>query len=262
MRSMLITLVCFLLLILIFACNDSTGPSTGMLDGMAFVSIPSGSFQMGASEDEPGSNGDERPVHTVTFEHSFQIMTTEVTQGMWEELMSSNPASDHGVGSEYPVYNVSWYDCQEFIAVMNELDPDFSYRLPTEAEWEYSCRAGTHTRYYWGDDPQQMLIQYNAWFKFSSGGETNPVAQKDPNSWGLFDMSGNVNEWCQDWSHFNYQGAPSDGSAWENPATADRVFRGGSWNAMPVVCRSAYRDPGNPDSGSSTIGFRLVRVAI
>lgn len=260
MRRVMILSVCSLSLILIFACNDSTGPSIGMLDGMEFVSIPSGSFQMGAPEGEDGSNGDERPVHTVTFAYSFQIMTTEVTQGMWEELMGSNPASDNGVGSDHPVYNVSWQDCQEFIAEMNELDPDFSYRLPTEAEWEYCCRAGTHTRYYWGDDLQQRLIQYNAWYEHTAGGETCPVAHKNPNSWGLFDMSGNVNEWCQDWSHFNYDGAPSDGSAWETPATSDRVFRGGSWNTVSVGCRSAFREPGNPDSGSSTIGFRLVRT--
>lgn len=260
MRRVLILSVCSLSFFLISACNESTGPSVELPDGMEFVSISSGSFQMGAPEGEAGSNSDERPVHAVAFEYSFQIMTTEVTQGMWEELMGSNPAADNGVGSDYPVYNVSWQDCQEFVAGMNQLDPGYAYRLPTEAEWEYCCRSASSTKYYWGEDLQGLLILNSAWFKYNSGAETHPVAQKYPNAWGLYDMSGNVYEWCQDCSHFNYQGAPSDGSAWENPATSDRVIRGGSWDTEAEGCRSAFRDPSDPDSGRSTVGLRLVRT--
>lgn len=256
-------LVSVIVAIIAFSCgSDPTGPSAGILEGMEFVTISSGSFQMGAPADEVGSSSTERPVHTVTFNYSFEIMTTEITQGMWEEVMGDNPSADYGVGPDFPVYNVSWNDSQDFITEINLLDPDYTYRLPSEAEWEYSCRRATITRYYWGDDLSTINIGYHAWYQYSAGGSTHPVAQKNMNGWDLYDICGNVYEWCQDWYHSNYDGAPTNGSAWTSPVTSDRVIRGGGWNSSRECCRSASRDSRNPDLGDNSIGFRLIRTAL
>ena len=221
--------------------------------GMHFVSIPSGSFEMGSSVYSP-----ERPVHTVYIDE-FEMMTTEVTQGMWEEVMGSNPSHDKGVGSDYPVYYVSWNDCQEFIDRMNDIDPGHTYRLPSESEWEYGCRAGTTTRFYWGDDPDETEIDEYAWWGGNSGSSTHPVAQKQPNAWGLYDMSGNVWEWCEDKWHSNYDGAPTNGSAYTRSGSS-RVRRGGSWyNYFARYCRSAYRYYLSPGYRDYYLGFRLSR---
>ncbi len=257
MRNSFIVIAVFMVF---FSCSDdtTTGPSASLIPGMEFVTVSAGEFQMGAPEDEFESSADERPLHPVTFSYSFQIMTTEVTQGMWEEVMGSIPPQENGLGSDFPVYNVSWQQCQDFISEMNNLDSDFYYRLPSESEWEYCCRAGTSTRYYWGDDLYDPSNITNfAWGGFGAGGDTHPVSGKRPNDWGLYDMIGNVSEWCQDWSHFNYEGAPSDGEAWENPATQDRIFRGGSFRSPSPGCRSAFRDPANPNIGHDDIGLRL-----
>ena len=238
-----------------------TTPSLGgeLPEGMEFVTIPEGNFEMGAPEGEPGSSHNERPVHTVTFDYTFEMMTTEVTQGMWYEVMGEYPSSGYGVGDDYPVYYVSWNDCQEFIDAMNLLDPSHTYRLPSESEWEYCCRAGTTTRFYWGEDPDETEIDAYAWFSGNAGSTAHPVAQKLPNDWGLYDMSGNVWEWCQDWYHSNYNGAPDDGSAWEDPVGSDRVSRGGSWSCYASGCRSAYRIAFSPGNSFFNLGFRLSR---
>lgn len=238
---------------------DSSGGGGTLPEGMEFVSIPSGSFEMGAPAGEVGSSSSERPVHTVTFNYDFEMMTTEVTQEMWEEVMGSNPSYFSGVS--LPVETVSWDDCQDFVNAMNDLDPDHEYRLPSEAEREYCCRAGTTARYYWGDDPSYTLIDEYAWYSYNSGSETHPVAQKLPNAWGLHDMSGNVFEWCEDYWHDGYSGAPTDGSAWLSPASPYRVVRGGGWDSPPMNCRSAYRDDFGPGSSSTAVGLRLVRSA-
>ncbi len=227
-------------------------------EGMEFVSIPSGTFEMGSPESDPDSGDIERPVHTVTFNYSFEMMTTEVTQGMWEEVMGNNPSFFTG-DLNRPVEKVSWEDCQEFVDAMIVLDPDYEYRLPTESEWEYACRAGTTTRYYWGDDPGHTLIDQYAWYYDNSEVTTHSVAQKLPNAWGLFDMNGNVLEWCEDWYHDSYSGAPDDGSAWLSPAGYYRVLRGGSWDYQARYCRSTERYNCSPDDRSFNHGFRLVR---
>jgi formylglycine-generating enzyme required for sulfatase activity len=234
-------------------------PPFELPEGMEFASIPSGSFEMGSPESDPDSYDSERPVHTVTFNYSFEMMTTEVTQGMWLEVMGSNPAFGYGVGSNYPVYNVSWNDCQEFVDVMNVLDPNYEYRLPSEAEWEYACRAGTTTRFYWGDDPSYSLIDQYAWYYENSGSITHPVAQKLPNAWGLYDMSGNVREWCEDYWHDDYTGAPTDGSPWISPSSSYRVIRGGGWINGAQSCRSAIRHCDDPGSSDYNLGLRLAR---
>lgn len=234
--------------------------SEGPIDDMVFALIPSGSFSMGSPLSEANRESNEGPVHAVSVQ-SFELMTTEVTQEMWEEVMDSNPVTedrgnDRGVGSSYPVYNVSWDDCQQFIARLNEMDPDHVYRLPSEAEWEYACRAGTTTAYYWGE----KIDGAYCWHSFNSDDENHPVAQKLPNAWGLYDMSGNVAEFCADWCYGNYSGAPTDGSAWTFPAGSYRVIRGGGSYCDSQYCRSASRFVCDPGSIVPS-GLRLARSA-
>ncbi len=225
---------------------------------MEFVTIAAGSFEMGAPETEQGSNVNERPVHTVTFENSYQIMTTEVTQGMWFEVMGSNPS--HFSGDNLPVEMVTWYQCQEFVTAMNELDEHHTYSLPSESQWEYACRAGTTTRYYWGDDIDETIINDYAWWTGNADDSTHPVAEKLPNNWGLFDMNGNVWEWVEDWHNADYVGAPEDGSPWLSGNSGKRAYRGSSWVGFPKACRSAYRHFIQPDMSYNGLGLRLVRI--
>ena len=234
-------------------------PSTGPIDGMVFVSIPQGSFDMGAPSGEQGSSSNERPVHTVTFNYDFEMMTTEVTQGMWLEVMGTNPSGFPG-DLNRPVGNVSWHDCQNFVDAMNDLDPSHIYRLPSESEWEYCCRAGKTERFYWGADPGETVIDGYAWWSGNSGNTTHPVAEKPPNAWGLYDMSGNVWEWCEDWYHSDYNAAPSNGCAWVDPVGSSRIFRGGCWVNNAGSCRSARRNKYSPGDHSGYVGLRLVRT--
>ena len=140
---------------------------------------------------------------------------------------------------------------------LNAKEGTDKYRLPSEAEWEYACRAGTQTRYSFGDD-ESKLNEY-AWYAENSGSKTHPIGQKKPNSWGLYDMHGNVWEWVQDNWHENYNGAPSNGSVWEDEDSSDRVSRGGSWYCNTEFCRSAGRFRREPESRFSNLGFRLLR---
>lgn len=236
-------------------------PEVPLPEGMEFVPVRAGSFEMGSPPGDPGSFEKERPVHTVTFNYSFEIMTTEVSQAMWEELMQyilDNPSQFYG--PDRPVDSVLWEECQEFADAMNELDPAHEYRLPSEAEWEYACRAGTTTRFYWGDDPDYSQILEYAWFSENSGDETHPVGEKLPNSLGLFDMSGNGWEWCLDTWHPDYEGAPSDGSAWVE-GSANHIIRGGGWIIGGRYCRSAHREYISAGNTHNFLGFRLVRTA-
>jgi formylglycine-generating enzyme required for sulfatase activity len=239
--------------------DDGTGPYYELPEGMEFVAIPAGSFEMGAPAEEEGTEFDERPVHTVTFNYSFEMMTTEVTQAMWEEVMGNNPS--HFTGVNLPVECVSWDECQDFADAMNDLDPDHVYRLPSESEWEYCCRAGTTTRFYWGDDPEETEIGDYAWCNSNSDDTTHPVAQKVANAWGLYDMSGNVREWCEDFWHDSYTGAPSDGSPWLVPAGSEIIDRSGCWYSTPNDLRSAQRGGRLPGDHNFDRGFRLVRTA-
>jgi eukaryotic-like serine/threonine-protein kinase len=241
--------------------------SAGPLEGMEFVTIPSGSFLMGS----PTSHFNREDQHIVTVS-SFELMTTEVTQGMWEELWLeklqgswmegmtwAEMSGDHiwGVGDDYPLYDVTWYETQDFITELNSLDTLYKYRLPTEAEWEYACRAGTTTAYYWGNH----LDGSYCWYRENSNHSTHPVGQKLPNVWGLFDMSGNVLEWCQDTYTNKYDRCPSDGTAYEI-RSSQRVTRGGSCGDIANNLRSAdrwYATAGGPASRFQ--GFRLVRTA-
>ena len=154
-----------------------------------------------------------------------------------------------------PVENVSWDDVQEFIKKLNKGADN--YRLPSDTEWEYACRARTNTKYSFGDEESEL--ENYGWYNENSGSKTYPVGQKKPNPWGLYDMHGNVWEWVQDRWHDNYKDAPSNGSAWEDGNSSSRIIRGGSWHGNARHCRSADRHRYEPAIRSSSIGFRLLR---
>jgi formylglycine-generating enzyme required for sulfatase activity len=201
---------------------------------------------------------DEKPVHKVTFKQSFYIGKYEVTQEQWQKVMGSNPSTSRACGDNCPVEQISWDDAQRFLAKLNQLNDGFDYRLPSEAEWEYACRAGT-TGDYAGN------LGALGWFDNNSGNQIHPVGQKQPNGFGLYDMHGNVNEWAQDWYHLNlgYRGAPADGSAWESGTERFRVLRGGSARNTAANLRSSSRGRLEPATRNNVIviGFRVVAVA-
>jgi len=206
--------------------------------GMEFVLIPAGEFKMGSPSGEEDRLDIEGLVHTVKIEKAYYLGNYEVTQKQWREVMGINPSNFKG--DNLPVENVSWNDAQDFVKKLNEKEGTDKYRLPSEAEWEYAARAGTTTRYSFGNDDSD-LGDY-AWYNYNSSRKTHPVGQKQPNPWGLYDMHGNVWEWVQDEWHSDYNGAPTDGSAWEDGSNSYRVWRGGGWISIAGFCRSAQRD--------------------
>ncbi|HID20617.1 MAG TPA: formylglycine-generating enzyme family protein [Methanophagales archaeon] len=216
--------------------------------GMKFTLIPEGKFYMGSKE-----RNDEKPVHKVKINNPFYLGTYPVTQAEWKAVMDDNPF--YFKGDDLPVESVSWDDVQEFIKKLNEKEGTNKYRLPSEAEWEYACRAGTITRYSFGDSDSK-LGGY-AWCDENSGQKTHPVGQKKSNPWGLYDMHGNVWERVQDMWHDSYDGTPTDGSAWEGDG-ANRVIRGGSWHNNAGDCRSAIRYHVDPRA-RDVLGFRLLQ---
>lgn len=169
------------------------------LNGSKFVPIPAGTFQMGSPKSETGRFSDETQ-HPVTITQPFEMQTTQVTQSEWEKVMGNNPSRFKG--SSRPVERVSWDDVQKFISKLNESQSEYVYRLPTEAEWEYACRAGTTSAYFFGDDAKD--IQQYAWTSVNSDDQTHDVGTLKPNPWRLYDMCGNVWEWVHDW-HAPYE---------------------------------------------------------
>ncbi len=220
--------------------------------GMKFVLIQTGEFMMGSDE-----YNREKPVHKVTISKPFYLGIYPVTQKEWKAIMEDNPS--YFKGDNLPVEQVSWNDVQEFIKKLNEKEGANKYRLPTEAEWEYAARAGTTTRYSFGDD-ESNLGDY-AWYISNSGRKTHEVGQKKSNPWGLYDMHGNVWEWVQDNWHVddNYNSAPTDGSAWESSGSFI-VFRGGGWYGDAGDSRSAFRGINGAGDRISYLGFRLMRI--
>ncbi len=227
--------------------------------GMEFIMVPAGEFEMGSSSDEMNWYRNEKPVHKVTINKAFYLSKYPVTQKQWTEIMGKNPSRSSGENK--PVDRISWNDAQKFIEILNNREDTDKYRLPSEAEWEYTCRAGTNMRYSFGDSESE-LDKYCCFGNKDVG--SHPVGQKKPNPWGFYDMHGNVWEWVQDVYHDSYEGAPEDGSAWNETdlsARTLRILRGGSWQTSAVGCRSAsrYYMPPVVRRKSSRVGFRLLR---
>jgi formylglycine-generating enzyme required for sulfatase activity len=200
---------------------------------------------------------DEHRQHNVKINKPFFLQTSEVTQGQWKTVIGTNPSYFKKCGDNCPVESISWEDANKFIKKLNEIEGDEAYRLPTEAEWEYACRAGTTTEFSFGDDADK-LDEY-AWYYDNSKAKTHPGGQKNPNPWGLYDMHGNVWEWEENW-HDNYKDAPDDGRAWiEHPRSANRVFRGGDWDSDAGRCRAANRSSRRGRGDRRLVGFRLAR---
>ena len=197
---------------------------------------------------EKGDN-DEKPVHKVTITKPFYMGKYEVTQEQWEAVMGSNPSNFKG--AKNPVEQVSWEDCEKFIGKLKEKVSGRDFRLPTEAEWEYACRAGSTTDYCYGDG-DESLDEY-AWYYGNSESKTHPVGQKKANAWGLYDMHGNVWEWCSDWYGDYADGAVSDPKGPESGSA--RVLRGGSWGGNARDCRSACRHSYDPFAPATTTVF-------
>jgi formylglycine-generating enzyme required for sulfatase activity len=231
--------------------------------GMKFVLMPKGSFIMGSQLKETGRNKEEKP-HRVKISEAFYLQTTEVTQGQWKKIMGEdNPSYFKECGDDCPVEQVSWNDAQTFIAKLNEKEKIKKYRLPTEAEWEYACRAKTKTAFHTGDCISADQANYNGNYPLQDcpegeyRGGTVAVGGFDPNPRGLYDMHGNVWEWCQDWKD-KYPSRPSITDPKGPKHGKLRVLRGGSWNSMGRQVRTAYRSGSAPDSSTSYIGFRVV----
>jgi formylglycine-generating enzyme required for sulfatase activity len=279
-------------LIALAGCRDSSNSISRksgvdeLLDDAIYTTIAPGDFVMGSpyqrgfsfrnisSRVANGPEANERPQRCVTINKEFALGKFEVTQEQWQAVMKSNPSSFKG--SQLPVTNVSWNDTQDFLARLQTIDPKHNYRLPTEAEWEYACRAGVEGAFSTGEfsrpnekmiastskDPEEaeMILGTLGWFDSNSFNHPHPVGQMKPNPWGLFDMHGNVREWCQDWYDSNYyKSNPIDDP--QGPQTgAMKVNRGGSWQSPAELCRSAARAYDLPTERNSLIGFRIVRT--
>ena len=230
--------------------------------GMKFVWIPAGTFQMGSTGKEKG-RGDDEIVRKVTLTKGFYFGVHAVTQEQWQAVMGENPSHFKGEKA-LPVENVSWEDCQAFFKKLRDKDKQ-AYRLPSEAEWEYACRAGTTGPYHYGDALSVEQANYNGNFTYGPGKKgvyrekTTPVGSFPANAFGLHDMHGNVWQWCQDW-HGGY--AQKDLNDPQGPKTGkNRVLRGGSWGSHPIFCRSANRNFADPDTRNEFIGFRVCFTA-
>jgi formylglycine-generating enzyme required for sulfatase activity len=225
------------------------------------VKIPGGNFTMGSPSSEKNRGDDEGPQHLVRIQPFF-MGKYPVTQAQYQAIIGKNPSNFKG--DDRPVEQVTWHDAVEFCARLSQ-KTGRQYRLPSEAEWEYACRAGTTTPFYFRETITPELANYDGNYIYGSGSKgkyrqkTTNVGSFKPNNFGLYDMHGNVWEWCADHWHGNYDGAPTDGSAWiEGGDASRRVLRGGSWDYNPVYCRSAYRGHLNPDFAYYYIGFRVV----
>jgi formylglycine-generating enzyme required for sulfatase activity len=237
-------------------------------EGPDMLIIPAGQFLMGSPENEPERHPEEGPQHEVTFSQPFAIGRYPVTFDDYDGYCRSvrkDPPGDEGWGRGLrPVINVTWHDAQAYCDWLSE-QTGRSYRLPSEAEWEYACRAGTITPFHWGSSIATQQANYNGNYAYNGGpkGEyrqrTLPVGQFEPNAFGLYDCHGNVFEWCEDSWHDDYRGAPQDGSAWRGSDSIYHVMRGGSWYYFPFRLRSAYRSLIVAAFRYNNWGFRLAQ---
>ncbi len=229
--------------------------------GMVFQFIPPGSFLMGSPANELQRHRNESQ-HRVTFSKGFYMQATEVTQKQWKAVMGDNPSQFKECGEDCPVEMVSWNEIQVFLEKLNNLEKSNRYRLPTEAEWEYAARAGTTTPFSFGDCLKTDQASYNGTIpttgcpKGKSNKSTRPVASFPPNAWGLYDMHGNVWEWCQDWYGKYPPNSVVDPTGPKEGT--DRINRGGGWSSRAGSCRSASRYYNYPDYWENGVGFRLV----
>ncbi len=223
---------------------------------LEMVLIPAGKFLMGSPNSDGSAASYEKPQHRVYITRPFYLGKHLVTQEQWEAVMGGNPS--YFQGPKNPVEQVSWEDCRRFVGKLNAKMGGGKFSLPTEAQWEYACRAASTTRYCFGDDDSR-LGEY-AWYFEKPGSTTHPVGGKKPNAWGLYDMHGNVWEWCQDrWDEDGYATSLS-----HDPTGPDRgllrVIRGGAWSRPAPVCRSASRFWFTPALRDYDLGFRLARA--
>jgi len=225
------------------------------------VAIPGGTFLMGSPNSEEGRQDSESPQHSVTIA-PFHMGKFAVTQAQYQAIVGKNPSGFKG--EKRPVEQVSWHDAITFCQKLSEKTGNL-YRLPSEAEWEYACRAGTTTPFYFGETITTDLVNFDGNSTYGSAPkgiyreQTIDVGSFPPNGFGLYDMHGNVWEWCEDHGHSNYQGAPTNGSAWTTGGDSNyRSLRGGSWVSNPRRCRSAFRGNNRPDGRYNDIGFRVV----
>ena len=235
--------------------------------GLEMVEIPGGSFTMGSPKDELKRSNDESPQHEVTVP-SFYMGKHEVTQAQWKQVgalpqieRKLKPNPSYFKGDNLPVEQVSWYDAVEFCKRLSQATGK-EYRLPSEAEWEYACRVGTTTPFYFGETTTTELVNYNGDYTYADAPKgkyrrkTTAVGLFPPNAFGLYDMHGNIWEWCADTYQESYVGAPDDGSAWTVDKRTRHILRGGSWLVNPLNCRSAKRIRLAPDVDGNNFGFR------
>ena len=256
-----VVLVLFHLLALLHPAKAQAPKEVTNSIGMKLVLIPKGTFMMGSPESEQGRNENETQ-HEVTISKDYYLGVYEVTQAQYEKVMGKNLSYFQGakVGNEnadLPVENVSWDEavkfCKKLSALPEEKKAGRVYRLPTEAEWEYACRAGSKTAYSF-DDEEGLLPEYG-WFSRNSSRRTHTVGLLEPNAWGLHDMHGNVWEWCSDWYEEYPKGAVSDPTGPKEGSY--RVLRGGCWGNEAADCRSAFRSGYDPSLRFNGLGFRL-----
>lgn len=250
-KLMLGTLLCAFVLAMLNASCTTDNKKHFTVNGVTFtmISVEGGTYTMGANEGE-GVEKDESPEHSVTVD-DFAIGETEVTQELWTAVMGKNP-SGYTTNVQLPVESVNWFECQAFIEKLNELTGE-KFRMPTEAEWEFAARGGNKSKgyLYSGSDS----IAEVAWYQDNADNVTHPVKEKKPNELGLYDMSGNVWEWCSDW-YADY--SPEAATNPTGPQNGNcRVVRGGSWLVDPAICRSTDRSFGAPKGGGCILGLRL-----
>ena len=250
-RNIILSLV-ILIFFVSFAAADQQSTMSPESASIELVFVKGGCYDMG--DTFGGGIFGERPVHKVCVD-DFSIGKYEVTQGQWKAIMGSNPSYFNNCGDTCPVETVSWNDIREFIKRLNSRTGK-SYRLPTEAEWEYAARSGGKKEKYSGTSSYTDLGNY-AWHSSNSGGKTHPVGQKKPNSLGLYDMSGNAWEWCSDWYDKKYYyNSPKDNP--KGPSSGDyTALRGGAWDSTPRGIRAAYRGYHSQSSRGYYLGFRL-----